>query len=126
MQRRLREEEKRLHDVRAGLDSDNATAGLPDESQFGDLATYDQHPADTGSETFEREKQLAIGEQVDAQIKDVQEALGRIEDGSFGKCLICGTAIPDERLEARPMARYCLEHQKQVEDGVHPGIGDAR
>lgn len=125
VQERLREEAKRLRDVKAALEGEGIQ-GIPDPAQFAELASYDQHAADVGSETFERERILAIGEGIDAQMRAVDDALRRISDGTFGKCEVCGEAIPEERLEARPMARYCLEHQKQVEDGLHPVAGADR
>lgn len=122
---RLRAEQDRLRDVKAALESEGIR-GVPDPAQFGELASYDQHAADVGSETFERERILAIGEGIDAQTKDVLDALERIANDTFGKCEVCGELIPEERLEARPMARYCLEHQKAVENGLHPGSGADR
>jgi DnaK suppressor protein len=53
--------------------------------------------------------------QVDAEyreLEEVREALQRIEDGKFGKCVECGKPIPLGRLEAIPWAKYCVEHQR--------------
>jgi RNA polymerase-binding protein DksA len=81
----------------------------------GELSGYDQHPADTGSETFEREHELSIVESVERELMLVDEALERLERGEYGRCQICGRPIGDERLAARPMARFCIEHQQQAE-----------
>ena len=115
---------QRLADERARLDGVRSTfdvEGLADESEsdsLGELSSYDQHQADVGTETFEREKDLSILEQVEAELADVEHALRRLDDGTYGTCEVCGTAIPDERLEAMPAARLCLEHQAEAEREV--------
>jgi RNA polymerase-binding transcription factor DksA len=73
--------------------------------QVSELADYDQHPADQGSDTFEREKDLSILEQLEAELGEIEAALQRVEDGTYGIDEVTGEPIPDERLEALPMAR---------------------
>ena len=114
---RLADERARLDGVKSTFD----TEGLNDESEsesLGELSSYDQHQADVGTETFEREKDLSILEQVEAELADVEHALRRLDDGTYGTCEVCGKAIPDERLEAMPAARLCLEHQAEAEREV--------
>ena len=95
-----------LEGVRRGVDS---------QTQSSELSSYDQHPGDMGSETFEREKDLSILESLEASIVDVDEAFTRLDAGTYGRCEVCGREIGDERLEARPMARFCVEHQAENE-----------
>lgn len=112
---RLEAERIRLEEVRSGFD------GLNDESErenLSELSGADQHQADVGTETFEREKDLSILEQVEAELTDVARALERINDGTYGTCEACGKPIGDERLEAVPAARFCLEDQTQAEREV--------
>lgn len=115
---------QRLADERARLDGVKSTfddEGLGDQSEsesLGELSSYDQHQADMGTETFEREKDLSILEQVEAELADVEHALRRLDDGTYGTCEVCSKPIPDERLEAMPAARLCLEHQSEVEREV--------
>lgn len=115
---------QRLADERARLDGVKSTfdeEGLTEQSEMdsvGELSSYDQHQADMGTETFEREKDLSILEQVEAELADVEHALRRLDEGTYGTCEVCGQAIPDERLEAMPAARLCLEHQAQAEREV--------
>ena len=118
---RLEEERDRLERLIAEEDAET-TREAPQNS-IEELASYDQHPADQGTETFEQEKALSILEQHQADLAEVQQAFKRLEDGTYGKCEACGKEIPNERLEARPSARFCLEDQKQVEQGVHPETG---
>ncbi|MGI8809207.1 MAG: TraR/DksA C4-type zinc finger protein [Acidimicrobiales bacterium] len=115
--RRLAEERERLDEVRSTFDAE----GLTDQSEsdsVSELSSYDQHQADMGTETFEREKDLSILEQVESELGDVEHALRRLDDGTYGTCEVCGKVIPDERLEAVPAARLCLEHQAEAEREV--------
>jgi RNA polymerase-binding transcription factor DksA len=81
----------------------------------GELSSFDQHPGDLGTDTFEREKDLSIVEQLEAELEDVERAMRRVEDGTYGRCEVDGEPIPDERLEALPAARFCVRHQSEVD-----------
>ena len=112
---RLDDERRRLEEVRESLD------GLGDESErenLSELSSADQHQADVGTETFEREKDLSILEQVEAELADVAHALERLEEGTYGTCEACGKPIGEERLEALPAARFCLKDQALAEREV--------
>jgi RNA polymerase-binding transcription factor DksA len=113
IRQRLDEERERLLRVREGLGSGgggDAGASVADE-----LSHYDQHPGDLGSETFEQEKNASLLEQVDAELDAIDQALQRLEAGRYGTCLACGRPIADERLEAMPAARFCVEDQARAE-----------
>jgi RNA polymerase-binding transcription factor DksA len=112
--RRLEAERARLTQVRSDFDSENLTEESEDEN-LSELSSVDQHQADVGTETFEREKDLSILEQVDAELADVEHALKRLDDGTYGTCEVDGKPIPEERLEAMPAARLCMEHQVEAE-----------
>jgi RNA polymerase-binding transcription factor DksA len=114
---RLADERERLTGVRATFDDEGLTEQSANDS-VGELSSYDQHQADMGTETFEREKDLSILEQVEAELADVEHALRRLDEGTYGTCEVCGKAIPEERLEALPATRLCLEHQAQAEREV--------
>lgn len=68
---------------------------------------------DLGSEMFEREKAMSIREGVEERLADIERALKRLDDGTYGVCEACGEPIPAERLAARPEARFCLKHQAE-------------
>lgn len=94
------------------------TFGENEESEndsIAELSGLDQHQADLGTETFEREKDLSILENVEAELADIEFALARIGDGTYGTCEACGKAIDEERLEAMPAARLCLDDQATAE-----------
>jgi RNA polymerase-binding transcription factor DksA len=80
-----------------------------------ELSAYDQHPADMGSETFERTKDLSIIAQVEAELEDVDRAFRRLDAGTYGTCEACGKAIEQARLEAIPTARFCVTDQARAE-----------
>ena len=83
----------------------------PEGEQFSELAAHDQHQADLGTETFEREKDFSLLEQLEAELDELDRALSRLEDGTYGVCEACGEPIPAERLEAVPAARFCVKDQ---------------
>ncbi len=80
-----------------GLDQDAA-------DQVGDLA-HVTDPADQASETFEREKDIAILEQLERDLAEIEAALQRLDEGSYGIDEVSGQPIAPERLEAYPAAR---------------------
>ena len=109
---RLGEERARLEEVRAGFD------GLHNESEdesLSELSSMEQHQADVGTETFNRERDLSILERVEAELADVERALRRLDDGTYGACEACGKPVGDERLEAMPATRFCLDDQAMAE-----------
>ena len=79
------------------------------------LESSHQHPADVGTEMFEREKDLSILEHIQAEIGEVARAIRRLDAGTYGTCEDCGREIAPARLEARPAARYCIEDQARRE-----------
>lgn len=80
-----------------------------------ELADYDNHPADTGTDTFDREKDLAVRDSYRDIIGRIDEAVGKIERGTYGVCDRCGRDIMIGRLDAIPYAIYCVECQDIIE-----------
>jgi DnaK suppressor protein len=78
-----------------------------------DSAGDDQ--ADTGTKTFEREQEISLANSILDRITQVERALDRLEDGSYGWCERCGNPIPVERLAAFPSATLCVSC-KQLEE----------
>jgi len=100
---RLEHEKDRVGELIAGLRGE----GLDEEQadQSGDLADYDQHPADSASDTFEREKDLSILERLEDELAEIEAALQRIDEGTYGIDEVTGAPIDPERLAALPTAR---------------------
>lgn len=111
---KLQAERRRLESLR---EQGEDRAGLDEEQgeSSGKLADYDQHPGDAGTHTFERSKELAVQDQFVDRLAEVDAALERIDEGTYGVCEICGEPIDAERLEVRPAARYCHEHQQEAD-----------
>ncbi|MEE9442490.1 MAG: TraR/DksA C4-type zinc finger protein [candidate division Zixibacteria bacterium] len=85
----------------------------------GDLSSYSYHMADLGTDAQEREKKFLLASKSGRLIYHLDEALRRIEDGTYGKCHECGKNITKPRLEAVPHARFCIackeaEEKKKV------------
>jgi RNA polymerase-binding transcription factor DksA len=113
-ERRLVEERDRLEQIRTSFDDEHLHDETEDEST-SELSHLDQHQADVASETFEREKDFSILEQVEAELADVERALHRLDDGTYGRCERCHEPIADERLEVMPATRFCVTHQAEAE-----------
>lgn len=77
----------------------------------GELSGYDNHPADLGTELFERGKDLALNENDERHLAEIEAALQRMDKGTYGYCEVCGQEIAFERLEAVPATKYCIAHQ---------------
>jgi DnaK suppressor protein len=77
----------------------------------------DQHIADHASDTFERELDDSLEENADHVVREIDLALGKIEDGTYGRCDVCGHEIPEDRLAAIPYARLCIEDKRRLERG---------
>lgn len=75
------------------------------ESAEAELSNYDQHPADTASDTFEREKDLGILDDLEVELAEIEAAIERIEAGTYGIDEVTGEPIDPARLEAVPVAR---------------------
>jgi DnaK suppressor protein len=80
-----------------------------------ELADYDQHPADEGTETHEQELDETTDMMLTADAENVEIALARLAKGDYGRCVDCGKEIPRERLEAIPEAIRCIEDQARYE-----------
>ncbi|MCK5558737.1 MAG: TraR/DksA C4-type zinc finger protein [Candidatus Hydrogenedentes bacterium] len=95
------------------LQRDNLNRSQRDSS--GDLSGYSYHMADVGTDTFGREVELTIASAGSETMKLIDEALERIEDGTYGKCQICGCQVDMKRLEAVPYAHLCISCQSEEE-----------
>jgi DnaK suppressor protein len=117
--KRLEEERERLQGIADDLQRERDEA-VSDTG--GELSSFDQHPGYSGTETFEMEKNVSLREQVDDELQEIQAAFQRLERGTYGICQACGKPIGDERLEAMPATRFCVEDQVKAErQAGYPG-----
>jgi len=108
----LLEERRRVEAAIENLHADHP-GSMRDES--GEDAVYDNHLADTATETYDRELDYTLEENSEHVLGEIDSALKRIEEGSYGLCSSCGKAIPEERLEALPWATLCIDCQRERE-----------
>jgi DnaK suppressor protein len=108
---RLERERERLEHARQVV---NHTGSLLEET--GDLAIgAGDHLADSASETFLRELDGGLDENAEHVLAEIDAALRRIEEGTFGTCVVCGRDIGEERLEAVPYATLCIDDKRALE-----------
>ncbi len=85
----------------------------------GDLSSYGQHMADAGTDTFDRDFALSLVSSEQEALTEIDAAIKRIKDGTYGICEITAKPISKERLLAVPFTRYSAEAQKQIERNRH-------
>ncbi len=80
-----------------------------------ELSNYDNHPADLGSELYTVEMNMALKVHEQSKLNDINRALKKFENGSYGICEKCKQEIAFERLEAMPSAKFCMSCEKEKE-----------
>ncbi len=106
-------ERRRVSSAIDHLHESNSTS-LEDETEE---ETYDNHLADSATATLNREIDYTLEENSEHVLAAIEEALSRIDEGTFGKCARCGKAIAEERLEAIPYATRCIDCKRLEERG---------
>ncbi len=106
----LRDEREDLLGQAADLDAE------ADIRQWRD-AGFDDDPADTGSANFERERAQSLANHARRIILQIDDALRRMEQGTYGICQRCGDPIDFDRLEALPYATFCMDCKRLEEHG---------
>jgi RNA polymerase-binding protein DksA len=81
----------------------------------GDLSSMPIHMADLGTDNYDQEFTLGLMDSERKLLKEIDDALQRIEQGIYGMCEGTGKQIQKARLEAQPWARYCVEHARKLE-----------
>jgi RNA polymerase-binding transcription factor DksA len=114
----LIKQKDRLLQLRDGmLDSMNGVArdSLRSRAEGSEASAFGMHQADAGSDAYDRDFALSLLSQEQDALYEIDEALKRIELGSYGVCEMSGKPIPHARLEAIPFARYTVDCQSQLE-----------
>jgi DnaK suppressor protein len=109
--------EQRRSRVLAVIEHRDRVDSLEDET--GELvnSSADNHLADTATDTYDRELDEGMEEDAGRLLGRIDAALGRIEDGTYGTCEICGRQIDEERLEAIPHTTLCIDDARKLERG---------
>ncbi|MHC5018687.1 MAG: TraR/DksA family transcriptional regulator [Planctomycetota bacterium] len=100
-----------LADLRGMEESARAGSG-------GASSSMPLHMADVSADNYELDITFGLIEAEQAEIRQIDDALGRIEDGTFGKCEECEVVIPGPRLNAIPHARLCIDCKRKEEEGL--------
>src|SRR5215813_10814455 len=102
--------------LRGDLDqmTDEALRRTQPESS-GNLSNVPLHMADVGTENYDQEFTLGLIENEQTTLEQVQEALSRIEAGTFGRCQECGDPIAKQRLQALPYTKHCIQCARKLE-----------
>jgi RNA polymerase-binding transcription factor DksA len=101
-----------LDSFRAQLEGERASLQRQlEELGAGDKGlSFDENFADSGQVAAEQGENRAVVAALSDQLGDVERAIGKLEEGTFGRCETCGKEIAEARLEAMPAARYCIDH----------------
>lgn len=83
----------------------------------GSLSSVPLHMADLGTENYDQEFTLGLIENEQGTLEQINEALDRVERGTFGQCAECGEPISKPRLQAIPYARHCIRCARKLEGG---------
>ncbi len=110
--RLLLEERKRVQHALEFLHQENP-GSIIDET--GEETAYDNHLGDTATVTYDREVDYTLEENSEQTLAEIDAALQRIEDGTYGICTNRGEQISEERLEARPWATLCIDCAREQE-----------
>ena len=106
---RLRERAEAIAHQRARL------ADEGDGMRDSELADYDQHPADQGTETHDQELDATRDIMLADEARSIEVAQQRLAEGTYGTCVDCGKDIPEARLDALPEAIRCIDDQNRYE-----------
>jgi len=98
-------------DSMAGVAKDNLRA----RAEGSEASAFGMHQADAGSDAYDRDFALSLLSQEQDALNEIEEALKRLDAGTYGICEMSGKQIPEPRLEAIPFARYTVECQAQLE-----------
>lgn len=113
--RKMRSYRDRLLDRREGLVGQVQAAELYSRERDAEAT---QDPADMAANAYTKELLVSMSDNDRQLLNSIDEALDRIEDGEYGKCIRCGEAVSEKRLEAVPWARHCIRCQDLHERGL--------
>jgi DnaK suppressor protein len=111
LKKQLLVERERLEHEIAELDAD-LSESLEDSSEE---SPYDQHMAETAAATLDREIDLTLQDNARASLSQIDRALAKLENGSYGRCDKCGKLIGEERLQVAPFATLCIDCKRLEE-----------
>ncbi|MCB1109043.1 MAG: TraR/DksA family transcriptional regulator [Chlamydiia bacterium] len=108
---------KRLLAMRAQITNQVRTA-TEDVKSVDAVKGYSQHQADEGTDDFNRTISLEVSEKEQGVLRQIDRAIAKIDEGTYGICDVTGNPIPAKRLEAVPYAAMTVEAQEKLEKGL--------
>ena len=112
-----------LRDTMLNLIEGVARDSLRQRAEGGEASAFGMHQADAGSDAYDRDFALSLLSQEQDALNEINEAMTRMESGTYGICEMSGKKIPEIRLEALPFTRYTVECQEQIERRQMGGRG---
>ena len=111
-EKKLEKYKKKLLEDRTDLGAElqRVTNGEKNKDRNGSM-----DPVDLADASYSADYSLAWTEKINKRIREIDESLDRIRDGSYGVCELCGEDIPEGRLEVRPNAKYCAQCKEDLE-----------
>lgn len=112
---------KKVNELRKQLEAERASLAAQAERLEADFLdeswkdTRSEDDAFAGTATHERERTISLARNARSVLEQIDAALERIDDGSYGSCVRCGKPISIARLEAIPQATYCMDCQRVEE-----------
>ena len=97
-----------LSQIRAALEAERLDVAAQ-LAEHGDVG-FDENFAESGQVAAEQGEHRAIVGHLQDTLRDVDAALAKLDDGTYGKCEVCGEDIAEARLEAMPATKYCINH----------------
>ena len=111
--KKLLAEKQKVMEEMGALQSNNLMESIADQS--GEVSRYSYHLGDTASLSYGREFSMGLAERQQKYLEQVDEALERIENRTYGICQVTGELIPIERLEVVPVAKYSVKGKEILE-----------
>jgi RNA polymerase-binding transcription factor DksA len=116
-------QKERLLELRSRLSESMSGIARETRVEFCDSSVFATHNGDAGSDACDRDLALSLLSQETNALLEIDEALERIESGSYGICEMSGQPIPASRLKAIPFARFTVEWQAEIEKRRKPAPG---
>jgi RNA polymerase-binding protein DksA len=110
--------EKRMEILRNVMEIEGEALKKSRLDATGDLSSMPIHMADIGTDNYEQEFALDLMDGERKLIREIDQALERINNGTYGICTETGQPIAKARLEAQPWAKYCIDYARKLEKGI--------
>ena len=114
--KRLKEEMDKISGQMNSIEDRGLHKSLRESS--GDLSAYSLHMADVASDNYDMEQSLQIRSQQEKYYYKLEEAMQRLDEGTYGLCEVCGKGISEERLDAIPAAGMCVSCKEKKNKGL--------